>query len=245
MKNAFLFFTFLLFVCCNNSQKNNSIKILNFPSWSDTITFINCDEIIAQTPPSFNFRIYDDSTINLNQFDNRLTLSFKFNWFYENYPDIGVYSIDILKDDGSISKIDLLGTGAFYEKTKNGFGDIVRDDITMLDVNMDSYLDIKFITDCGKSCFYHYWIYNKKTNDFEYSSSFAYTSPYCIDCKNQILYSYGGGEAYNFLKIAYKINGNELSIFQSSYFDSWNKDYDLQQYSDSAGNLISSDTIYK
>ena len=247
MKNALLFFTFLLFVCCNNYQKNNTIQILDFPSWSDSMNFINCDEIIAKTPVSFNFKIYEDSIIDLNQFDNRLNLSFKFNWHYEDYFDIGVNSIDFLKEDGSSNSIKFGGIEAFQDKDSqsNRFGEKVRDDITMIDVNMDSYLDIRIITFCGKSCEYEYWIYDESTNNFDFSSSFAYIKPYCIDCKKQILYSYGGGEAYDFLKIAYKINGNELSRFQSSYFDSWHKDYDLQQFFDSAGNLIFSDTIYK
>tara|TARA_Y100000739_G_scaffold134462_1_gene115754 strand:- start:749 stop:1495 length:747 start_codon:yes stop_codon:yes gene_type:complete len=247
MKNTFFFFYFLLFVCCNNSQKNNSIQILDFPSWSDSLRFINCDEIIAKTPLSFNFKIYEDSIIDLNQLDNRLNLSFKFNWHYEDYFDIGVNSIDFLLEDGSSNNIKFGGTEAFLDKDSqsNRFGEIVRDDITMIDVNMDSYLDIRIRTFCGKSCEYEYWIYNESTNNFDFSSSFAYTKPYCIDCKRQILYSYGGGDAFSFKKIAYKIHGNKLSQLQSSYYDSWSKDYDLQQYFDSAGNLIFSDTTLK
>ena len=82
----------------------------------------------------------------------------------------------------------------------------------MIDVNMDSYLDIKIKSFCGKSCKYEYWIYNKSTNNFEYSSSFAYSKPYCIDCEKQILYSYAGGDAFSFKKIAYQINGYELKL---------------------------------
>ena len=230
-----------------NEQKT-SIEILDFPYWSDSLIFINCDEIIAKTPVSFNFKIYEDSIIDFNQFDNRIKLKFKFNWFYENYFDIGVNSIDFIKEDESSNRINFRGSEAFREKDSQSsrYGDIVRDDITMIDVNMDSYLDIRIISsNGGKSSLYEYWIYNKRTNNFEFSSSFAYLKPYCIDCNNNIIYSYSGGDAFSFNKRAYKINGNKLSFIQSSYFSSWNKNYDLQQYSDSAGRLISSDTTLK
>ena len=174
MQKLLLILLFISILGCDNYQKNNSIKILDFPSWTDTMTFINCDEIIAKTPPSFNFRIYEDSIIDLNQFDNRLNLSFKFNWHYEDYFDIGVNSIDFLKEDGSSNSIKFGGIEAFQEKDSQSsrFGEIVRDDITMIDVNMDSYLDIRIITFCGKSCGYEYWIYNESTNNFDFSSGF-------------------------------------------------------------------------
>lgn len=247
MKKPLLILLCISFLGCDNYKKRNSVKILEFPSWSDSLIFINCDEIIAQTPVSFNFKIYEDSTIDFNQFDNRIKIKFKFNWYYEDYFDIGVNSIDFIKEDGSSNRIKFRGIEAFPEKDSksNRFGDVVRDDITMIDVNMDSYLDIRITSFCGKSCHYEYWIYNKRTNNFEFSSSFAYIKPYYIDCNKNILYSYAGGDVFSSNKIAYKINGDELNFMQYSYSDSWNNDYDLQQYSDSAGNLISSDTILK
>ncbi len=247
MKNIYFLFIFFLCVCCNDYQKNNSLKILEFPTWSDSLIFINCEEIISQTPISFNFKIYGDSIVDFNQFDNRINLKFKFNWHYKNYFDIGVNSIDFIKKDGSIRNIKLSGIEAFAEKDSKStrFGEPVRNDITMIDINLDSYLDMRAINACGKSCEYEYWIYDKETNNYLLSSTFSNVNPYCIDCNQNILYSYAGGDAFSFKKIAYHINGDELRFLQSSYFDSWNKDFSLQQYNDSAGTLIFSDTIYK
>ena len=109
MKKSLLILLYISFISCGNYQKRNSVKILEFPSLSDSLMLINCDEIIAQTPVSFNFKIYEDSIIDFEQFDNRIKLKFKFNWYYEDYFDIGVNSIDFIKEDGLSNGIKFRG----------------------------------------------------------------------------------------------------------------------------------------
>lgn len=232
-------------------ELDDSNKILDFPSyhWEDPITLMNCDEVLAKTPEAFNFVIFEDTIIDLYQFDNRLSLKLKFNWRYENYFDIGVISIDVLKKDKVTANIDLTGiiqVEAFpYKNSKSDrHMETVREDIYMEDVNLDSYLDIKIRSSCGKSCYYSYWIFNEDSNNFEYSSSYSGVRPYYIDCNSKLLYSYDGGEAWNYRYSAYKIMGDKIKRYQSFYKE-FQEDYSLEQYSDSAGNLILSDTIYK
>ena len=109
---------------------------------------------------------------------------------------------------------------------------------------MDSYLDFIFREDCGKSCNYLYYLYNPITNIFELHEKYNIERPIYIDCNKQIIYSYLDGDMYRSLYVAYKFKDNKLVTYQTreSIFES---DYYITKYTDSAGNLISTDTTYK
>ena len=113
----------------------------------------------------------------------------------------------------------------------------------MVDVNLGSYFDIKMRTQCGQSCWYSYWIFNKKNNTFERNESLDSFRPYYYDCKNQIIYSYEGGSAWNSNFSAYKISNNQIHFLQSRYYEH-GEEYSLFIYRDANEVIISSDTIY-
>ena len=201
------------------------------------------------TPKPINFEIYEDTTIDLNQFDRRLNIKLKFNWNYEDYFDIGVNSIDILLNKKIISTINIgevISLEAFPQKSnKNGrFGDPVRDDIYMQDINFDSYLDLKVRSVCGQGCWYSYWIFNKENNVFERNEDLDSFRPYYFDCKNQIIYSYLGGSAWYHSINAYKVINYEIKFFQSIYKE-YRKEYSLQVFRDHNDSIIKVDTIYE
>ena len=239
------------FVTDDNFEKINTLKTLQFPSistFADSVLYLGCENILSITPPSFNFEIYEDTTINLYQFDDRMNLSLKFNWLYENYWNIGVTSIDILNKESVISNIDLkeiIELEAFMQMDPESkrFEDPVRDDIYMEDVNLDSYLDIKVRSSCGKACYYSYWIFNPIMNTFEREGYFDILRPYYYDCKNNLIYSYPGGTAWYHHIYAYKVTNGGLELFQSVYYE-YNEKYYIEIYSDSKGGTILSDTIY-
>lgn len=101
MKYLSIISSIIILFSCNSA--NNQVEdplVLDFPSistYADSVIYLGCENIISIAPPSFNFEIYEDTIIDLHQFDDRLNLNLKFNWLYENYWDIGVTSIDVLK----------------------------------------------------------------------------------------------------------------------------------------------------
>ena len=242
----------------DNLITNKKKLVLDFPMYAnfwDSIAFFECNDILLNTPKSFNFEIYEDTIIDLHQFDNRIDIKLKFNWLYErgigNWPNnIGVSSIDMIENKRIISSIDLkelnIGVEAFYQNNLNSarYDEMVREDIYMIDVNLDSYLDIKVRSECGQACWYSYWIFNKNNNTFERNESLDSFRPYYFDCKNHIIYSYEGGSAWNSNFSAYKIINNQIHFLQSSYYER-RKEYSLYIYRDANGSVIYSDTIFK
>jgi hypothetical protein len=233
-------------------EKTNTLKILKFPSistFADSVIYLGCENIISITPPSFNFEIYEDTIIDLHQFDDRLNIKLKFNWLFEKSWDIGVTSIDILKKGNVISNIDLkeiIEVEAFPQKSAETgrYMETVRDDIYMADINLDSYLDIKVRSVCGKACYYSYWIFNPTKNVFEQDSSLSAFRPYYYDCKNNLIYSYPGGSGWYYDVFAYKVTNGKMKIYQSVYYE-FNEEYNLKISRDeNTGKIILSDTTY-
>ena len=120
----------------------------------------------------------------------------------------------------------------------------------MVDVNMDSYLDISVVSSGGKPFRNSYFIYNPETEIFEFSESFNLLKPIYIDCKNRILYTYEGGEYDNMSFSAYKMENNKLKYYQHLYkeygedrsiskiYRNANRDIILKKCWDSEGNII-------
>ena len=145
----------------------------------------------------------------------------------------------------SIELNEIIGLEAFRQDNPKSrrYDEAVRDDIYMVDVNLDSYFDIKMRTQCGQACWYSYWIFNKKNNTFERNESLDSFRPYYYDCKNQIIYSYEGGSAWNSNFSAYKIINNQIYFLQSRYYER-GEEYSLFIYRDANEAIISSDTIF-
>ncbi|MBC8302282.1 MAG: hypothetical protein H8E55_41770 [Pelagibacterales bacterium] len=231
-------------------DKHNSI-VLDFPSistFADSVIYLGCEDIISITPPSFNFEIYEDTIIDLHQFDDRLNIKLKFNWLFEKSWDIGVTSIDIIKKGKAISNINLkeiVKVEAFPQKSPETgrYMEPVQEDIYMQDVNLDSYLDIKVRSECGKACYYSYWIFNPIKNEFERDDSLDAMRPYYYDCKNNFIYSYPGGTGWYYDIIAYKVANGKIKRYQSVYYE-FNEKYNLEIYRDSDDNILLSDTTY-
>ncbi len=272
MRNILIISLLFIIFSCNNTKQEEikeevkeeikeevkeEITILDFPpisTFADSVIYFGCEDILSRTPESFNFIIYKDTVIDLHHFDNRLDISLKFNWLYEggidNWPKtIGVASIDMLQNNKIMSNINLkeiLEVEAFndYNPESKTYGQAVRDDIYMIDVNFDSYLDIKIRSSCGKACYYSYWTYNHEKELFEYDESLNYVRTYYVDCNNNLIYSYDGGSAWYYDSRAYKFDNGKIKLFQSVYYE-YNVDYNLEIYRDASGSIIFADTTSK
>ena len=224
--------------------------ILDFPYYSNDIVYSGCAEVFSETPQSFGFYIYSDSVIDMNEFDSRLSISLKFNW-----GNVDVQSLDVIKMNNLLHTIDInkfFAIETFGEKDVESrhYDKLVREDIRMVDVNMDSYLDISVVSSGGKPFRNSYFIYNPETEIFEFSESFNHLKPIYIDCKNRILYTYEGGESDNMSFSAYKMENNKLKYYQHLYkeygedrsiskiYSNANRDIILKKCWDSEGNII-------
>ena len=252
MKNIItLLLLFLIFSCSEyneiSSSKNETESIdtvyaigqpvLDFPVYSENIVFKGCDDILSRTPQSFGFLIYGDSIIDMKEFDSRLSILLKFNWI-----DGDVKSINIINDNSLTHTIELtqfLGVETFAEKDlKSKYYDKLVRDVSMIDINMDSYLDISVQSMCGKACYDAYFIYNPTKEIFEFSESFNYVRPVSIDCNNKIMYSYDGGESYNMSFSAYKMENNKLELYQSLYQETGDDGSCIKIYSNANREII-------
>ena len=231
--------------------------ILDFPYYSDDIVYSGCSEVLTETPQSFGFYIYSDSVIDMNEFDSRLSISLKFIWGNSNIVDTygDVESLHIMDHNNIIHTIDInkfFDVETFGEKDVESrhYNKLVREDIRMVDVNMDSYLDISVVTSGGKPFRCSYFIYNPEKEIFEFSESFNLLKPIYIDCKNRILYTYEGGQSDNMSFSAYKMENNKLKYYQHLYkeygedlsilkiYSNANRDIILKKCWDSEGNII-------
>ena len=235
----------ILFSC--NSVEAQVVKgnplILDFPSYSDSLVYSGCYNVSKP----INIEIYSDSLIDLNAIDDRLSIKFKFNWLLENeWPNkIGITSIDIIKNDNVISNMDFsyVKLEAFMNNDPNSKRFMqMKKSVYLEDVNMDSYLDLTIRWNSrGKKS---YWLYNPKTEIFEFYEELNHMDPYYIDCKNNIIYSYEWGGGYGMSCEAYKIDGINISLIQSKEI-SYKKKFNIVEYSDALGTTISIDTIYR
>jgi len=238
----------------NNLYSNKDLKkdyiLLDYPQIGiNSNNFYKCEDILSKTPKTVNLKIYEDTIIEMNQFDERVNIKLKFNWLFVNgFTDwsnkIGVYSIELILDGKIVSKIDLkdiLTVEAFKQDDPNSerYGQTVREDIYLEDVNLDSYLDIKI----GRSWF-SYFIYNTRKKVFEYKENLNSMRVSKIDCENKIIYSYGGGTAWYNHRYAYKIIDGEINLYQSLY-NEYNEHYILEQFKDSSGAILFSDTTFR
>jgi len=236
--------------------------VLDFPGYSNEISYSGCDEVLSRTPEQTELKIFSDTIIELSKIDSRLDIELRFDWFYESLPEddstgrmlvwpnsIGISSIQTLKDGeliDEISLIDIINIEAFQELFPDGYKHMKS--VKLKDVNMDSYLDISMTEGCGKSCSEVIWMYNPKTETFICSDKgFGFVRPIKYECSNNevLLFTYSGGDAYSSTYGAYYIIDDTLSLYQSEYFDAWQKDFDYLIYRNASGDTLRVDTLQK
>ena len=251
MKSHYLLY--ILFVIYGySSAQNDTTEILDFPPYSDEISYSGCDEILAKTPNADDLIIYSDSVIDFQNIDPRVPLKLKFNWMDEDFfSSIGVESFEIIKDKQSIDKIDLKELIHFEAANyieENGES-ILRPQKTiyLTDLNLDSYLDIGMRESCGRSCYNIYWYYDpiKQTYQRDHTSY----RPIKYECQDDkiIVYTYADWMQWYSIYNAYIIHQDSLEFYQSFEFNAGYKGekYYLHIYENAIGDTIKIDTIPK
>tara|TARA_B100000427_G_C15388751_1_gene542346 strand:+ start:181 stop:927 length:747 start_codon:yes stop_codon:yes gene_type:complete len=242
--NLLIIPSIIIFFSCNsgNNQVEENSLVLDFPSYSDSIIYLECGSV----SDPIEIEIYGDSSIDLNAIDDRLSINFKFNWLLENeWPNkIGITSIDIIKNDNVISNMDFsyVKLEAFMNNDPESKRyEQMSKSVYLQDVNMDSYLDLYI--HWNSRGFKSYWLYKPEKEMFEYNEELNYMRPYYIDCNENLIYSFQGGTAWYYDSYAYKINNGQIELYQSLYQEH-NENYYLERYKDANGSIIFTDTIY-
>jgi len=263
MKSYYLLF--ILFVIYGYTfAQSETNKILDYPSYSDTISYSGCDEIFAKTPKAEDLIIYSDSIIDFQNIDTRVPLKLKFNWVFEGinfdgytgYNSIGVESFEIIKDNQRKDKIDLVdlinmdADYDYYIEETEEVKDVPNKRIYLTDLNLDSYLDIGITEGCGKSCHKIYFLYNPIKQTFQKAhKSYNFIRPIKYECQDDkiILYSYAGGSAWYTIYHAKIIRQDSLEFYQKFEFNAGyqGEKYCLHIYENAIGDSIKIDTIPK
>lgn len=90
---------------------------------------------------------------------------------------------------------------------KVGLGNIY---FSFYDYNFDGYIDFSIPIDCGKNCWEKYFLFNPKSNKFEYRKDWDYLRIKKIDKKNKMVLSESDGNVNENNGKSYKINGLEI-----------------------------------
>ncbi len=212
---------------------DTSVVVLPFPDMTSSILYLNCEKSTHNNP---RFKIHKDTILSLNTLDSRLTIDIKFNWLFDedyyegdyfdfeykqlySYKIIGINSFDIIKNNSVIFHQDLtqiISLEAFPAlDSASYFYDKNYKEIEFIDINFDSYLDIVIPRDSGKNMRYAYFIYDNKSQTFQYDKGLDYLKPYSYDCENKIVYSYDGGTWNSVYLSAYQFHENKFKEIQS------------------------------
>lgn len=219
--------------------------ILIFPSYNyrAKVKYVNCKKILDKTPKSIKFAIYGDSVIDLAQYDSRLSIKLKFNkdhLFKEHgTSSIFIESIDILKGNKNSYNLDfnpVFQIEAFPDEDGR-----VYKEFELVDINMDTYLDLVIEWICGKACYDSYWLYDVEKETFILNPNLNYLRPYCFDCESKIVYSYRGGTAYGLYFDAFKIIDNTIEPYQKLYRN-YSDDFCIETYRGTLGKVLRIDT---
>ncbi len=150
--------------------------------------------------------IVSDTLINLSKLDQRFKVQLSVDWGH-GY----VKYLNILKKGKLLQKIHLDNEidRVLVSEERVGLGLPTLFCLTMdfMDVNLDSYLDIRIMSDCGNPCLYSFWLYNPLEEVFHY----WHESPINIidfNCKEQMIYSSSRISAQTLLT-AYKIDSKK------------------------------------
>jgi hypothetical protein len=242
----------LSFIFGYTSAQNDTTEILDFPPYSNEVSYSGCDEILAKTPSAEDLIIYSDSVIDFQNIDPRVPLKLKFNWVYKDFfSSIGVESFEIIKDNQSIDKIDLkdlihMEAANYIEEN----GEMIlrpQKTIYLTDLNLDSFLDIGMTEGCGRSCHNIYWYYDPINQTYQRDHT-SYR-PIKYECKDDkiIVYTYADWMQWYSIYNAYIIHQDSLEFYQSFEFNAGyqGEKYYLHIYENANGDTIKIDTIPK
>lgn len=126
--------------------------------------------------------------------DNQLSYSENLGYYG------GISELHILKMNNEIQTL--------YNFEDNiGLGQI---DLTFYDYNMDGAIDFSVPIECGKSCYFKYYLFNPKSQKFEHQKEWDYLRIQKINRKKKLIITQPDGSAKTGEQILYRINQDKL-----------------------------------
>jgi hypothetical protein len=173
------------------------------------ILLLKSSDISAQKSNWKNFTKEIVTTLNINKSKLYNIKNFTFNVTWNNKlsysENIGYY--------GGIKKL-IINKGNKQLQIINNIEDAVALGniyFSFYDYNFDGYIDFSIPIDCGKNCWYKYYIFNPKSNKFEHKKSWNYLRIQKIDKKNKMILSQPDGNAFEDNRKIYQIKGLEIN----------------------------------
>lgn len=171
--------------------------------------YSDCENFSIPTASVINIcsdNIISDTLIDLSKLDQRFKLKLSIDWGH-GY----VKYINMIKKGKLLKKINL---DSYVDRELIVEARVGLDlptlfclTIDFVDVNLDSYLDIRIQSNCGNPCLYSFWLYNPLEEVFDYWDE----SPINIinfNCKKQMIYSSSRFSAHTLLT-SYKIDSTK------------------------------------
>lgn len=93
-----------------------------------------------------------------------------------------------------------------------GFSDIT---FQFYDFNMDGHLDFRVFRDCGKSCYFDYYLFNPQTQNFELAEDWKWIRFDKINKAKKQFWDLPDGDANGGKQDLYQINGFKLDLLKT------------------------------
>lgn len=162
--SVIFFTTAVLFACSekkttdekeHNNQKSESISLVQeyeLPSIETTDKWQEYKPLIIKVNSEVKQFKINDFMFIVTWKDSLCVNENKSNDYYR-----GIKKLDIIKDGKTIQTIENI-------KDEDGLAEIT---LNVFDFNFDGYFDFTLpLNACGKSCYYKYYLFNPKTNNF-------------------------------------------------------------------------------
>jgi hypothetical protein len=175
------------------------------------IIFIISTSAYSQRFDTPDWYIYDHSNTPVFEITKTAILKFQKLTFNIKWDPKLSYS-DNLGYYGGISEMKIYYKNRLLQTIKNIEDGVAMNRIYMYlyDFNLDSYLDFKIRRDCGKFCYYSYFIYNPSKNQFEHNKEWDYVKIMLLNKKKQQLLTIPEGTALEGEQLLYQIEGLKL-----------------------------------
>jgi len=142
------------------------------------------------------------------------------DFLFEAIWDEKLRKINDEKYSSGISELKIFRNGNLIQtieniKDKIGLGYI---HFAFYDYNMDGHLDFTVPLNCGKSCYYHYYLFNPTTNNFEYQEQWDYLKVFKLNKVSKQILSVPEGTASEGTQKRYKVEGFKLIEVETIHY---------------------------
>lgn len=233
-----------------SSAPNNAFKFLGYDTLEDgTCYIISYGKLTGNNfTETVRYAVSYNKTIYQARYKNGKLASYKEVYSIETGKTGYKNNITAKIKDGilTIKDKDSKHTISSFTLKKYGLSKATSDDILIMDMNFDGYLDIAIYTSHKDNSFhYHTFLYEKKKKQFIYEISYSYLISPQFSFQNETI-SCASMSTSEFVYDTYRIVNNQPEISErvSYTYDKTRKAWRMNRYTGENGDLILKDTAY-